>query len=138
MFCVENHGTIIAIIMAEFKKKNQYPFWHSPIMLGILFCFLILFSFNVIKLVEKERETSKNKIIELNKIEDLRTREASLSADLNKLNTESGVEDTIRNKFQVVKPGEKVVAIVDEDAPKPEVTETESHGFWSWVKNMFK
>lgn len=137
MFCVENHDTIIAIIMREFKKKNQYSFWHSPIILGVLFCILVIFSFNVIKLIEKERLTSRNKIIELNKIEELKQREASLNSDIEKLGTDNGIEDTIRNKFPVAKPGEKVVSIVDEEEKKPIIEEENNHGFWSWIKGMF-
>ena len=137
MFCVENHDTIIAIIMREFKKKNQYSFWHSPMILCVLFCILVIFSFNVIKLIEKERETTRNKVIELNKIEELKVREASLSADMGKLETDSGIEDTIRSKFQVVKPGEKVVAIVEEEEKKSTLEEKNNHGFWTWVKGMF-
>jgi len=137
VFCVENHSIIIAIIMSEFKKKNQYPFWHSPLVLVILFCILGLFSYNIIRLVEKERETSRNKIIQLNKIEELRRREASLNSDIEKLKTEDGIEDTIRSKFQVVKPGEKVVAIVDEEIVIPDKEEEESHSFWLWVKGVF-
>lgn len=123
--------------MSEFKKKNQYPFWHSPLVLVILFCILGLFSYNIIRLVEKERETSRNKIIQLNKIEELRRREASLNSDIEKLKTEDGIEDTIRSKFQVVKPGEKVVAIVDEEIVIPDKEEEESHSFWLWVKGVF-
>lgn len=137
MFCVENHDIIIAIIMREFKKKNQYPFWHSPIMLGVIFCFLVLFSFNVIKLIDKERETTRNKVIELNKIEELTARENSLNSDIEKLGTDSGIEATIRNNYQVTKPGEKVVSIVYEEEKKPIVEEKNKHGFLAWIKGMF-
>lgn len=137
MFCIENHDTIIAIIMREFKKKTQYSFWHSPMILCVLFCILVIFTFNVIKLIEKERVTSRNKIIELNKIEELKQREASLNSDIEKLGTDNGIEDTIRNKFQVAKPGEKVVSIVDEEEKKPIVEQENNHGFWSWIKGMF-
>ena len=136
MLCVENHDTIIAIIMSEFKKKNQYAFLHSPIMLVILFCILVIFSFNVIKLVEKERETSRNKVMVLNKIEDLKGREVSLNSDIDKLKSEDGLEDIIRSKFQVAKPNEKVVAIIDEEQ-EPIIEEKKNHGFWLWVKGMF-
>ena len=137
MFCIENHVTIIAIIMSEFKKKNQYPFLHSPLVLIVLFCLLLIFSYNVMKLIEKERETSRNKIMVLNKIDELKAREASLNSDIDKLKTDKGIEDTIRSKFQVAKPGEKVVAIVDEEEKKPTIPEKEDHSFWSWVKGMF-
>jgi len=126
--------------MAEFnKKKDKYPFWHSPLMLIVLFAILILFAYNMVGLFGRERETNKNKVLELNKIEELRSRQASLASDIEKLKTDRGIEDTIRDKFQVTKPGEQMVVIVDdktsEDAMPPL---PEDHSFWGFIKSMFE
>ncbi len=88
--------------------------------------------------MKKERETSRNKASELNKIEDLRAREALLNRDIDRLNTDEGIEASIRDKFQVVKPGEKEVLIVQEES-KTETLEKESdHSFWGYIKRLFK
>ena len=123
--------------MAQFKNKSKYSFWHSPITLLVLFCLLAIFAYNMIGLIEKERDTNKNKIFELNKIEELRKREQHLKDDISKLNTDDGIEESVRDKFQVVKPGEKMVVIVDQndkDIP-PELPA--DHGFWSFIKRIF-
>jgi cell division protein FtsB len=92
----------------------------------------------MIGLIRKERETTKNKVSELNKIDDLRKREADLNKDINKLNTTQGVEESVRDKFQVVKPGEKMVIIVDEQEKKPSTDDTtKDHSFWGFIKRMF-
>ena len=126
--------------MAEFnKKKDKYPFWHSPLILAVLFAVLVIFAYNMVGLVRRERETNKNKVLELNKIEELRSRQASLSSDIDKLKTDRGVEDTIRDKFQVAKPGEQMVVIVDDksaDDSNPPLPE--DHSFWGFIKNMFE
>ncbi len=126
--------------MSEFNRKKTDSFWYSPFVILILFCFLILFAYNIVGLVEKERETTKKKDIILSNIEVLNKREQSLSSDIEKLKTEEGVEETIRDKYQVVKEGEKMVVIVDQDKEEKSLQPEEvvNHSFWGWVKRNFK
>ncbi len=126
--------------MSEFNRKNQKNFWHSPLVLLVIFCIIVLFAYNIVGLLEKERETSKKKQQILAEIETLRNREESLKNDIERLNTDSGIEETIRDKYQVVKDGEKMVVIVDKEE-KPEVLpikEKEDHTFWGWIKKTFR
>ena len=123
--------------MSGFKKKETNKFWHSPLMLIVLFCLLVLFAYNMIGLIQKERETSRNKVGELNKIEDLRMRETSLSVDIERLNTPQGIEESIRDKFQVVKPGEKEVLILQEQEKVELDEKSKDHTFWGYIKKMF-
>ncbi len=123
--------------MAQFKKKNTYKFWHSPLALLALFCIFVAFAYNMLGLIKKQRDTGRNKASELNRIEELRKREALLSADIEKLNTEEGIEASVRDKFQVVKPGEKEVLIIDEQTKKSEVETPTDHSFWGFIKRMF-
>ncbi len=125
--------------MAQFKQKSKYNFWYSPPVLSILFCISILFAYNIFGIIQKERETNKNKISELNKIDELRKRQMALTKDIDSLNTEEGVEETVRDKFQVVKPGEKMVVIVDPNTKKNTTEEiTTDHSFWGFIKRMFR
>ncbi len=124
--------------MAQFKKKSKYSFWHSPLVLLFLFFILVLFSYNMIGLVQKERETNRNKVSELNKIDELKKRKDTLSKEIDKLNTEEGIEESVRDKFQVVKPGEKMVIIVDESVNQQSLPEeNKDHSFWGYIKRLF-
>jgi cell division protein FtsB len=124
--------------MSEFNRKNKNNFWHSPLILMVLFGILVLFTFSIVGLSEKERETSQKKDIELTKIENLRLREKTLNQDIEKLKTEEGIEETIRDKYQVVKPNEKMVTIIDEENKQlMEVPEVTNHGFIGWIKSIF-
>lgn len=126
--------------MAEFNRKNKQTFMYSPLVLFVLFAILILFIYNIINLSEKERETTQKKEIALSNIENLRNREKTLTSDIDKLKTEVGVEEAIRDKYQVVKEGEKMVVIVNND-DKLEISQTDIkqvHGFWGWIKRTFK
>lgn len=126
--------------MTKFKKTN-YKFWHSPIALIILFFILVFFGYKIIDLLKKDMETSHEKELTLDRINDLQKREASLNIDISKLQTEEGKEEIIREKYPVAKEGEKMVTIVDESdkgsllQPGVEVT---SHGFWGFIKKIFK
>lgn len=120
-------------------KKNSYKFWHSPIVLFLLFCFFILFGYNIISLINKERDTSYKKELILNEINDLKEKEVTLNENIAKLKTEEGQEEVIREKYQVAKPGEKMVVIVDEDRNQSsEMKDKDNHSFWNWLKNLFK
>ena len=124
--------------MADFNRKKTNSFWHSPLMLIVLFVILILFGYNMIGLIEKERETAKKKDLILSNIETLRSRESSLSSDIERLKTEEGIEETIRDKYQVVKQDEKMVTIIDQQEEVVVVETKESkHGFVNWIKNLF-
>ena len=124
--------------MANFNKKKRYSFWHSPIALTAFFCIVVLFAYNMIGLIGKERETDKNKVGEQNKLDELNKRKETLSGDIKKLNTQEGVEESLRDKFQVVKPGEKMVVIVDEENNEAtENTVKMDHSFWGYVKRLF-
>ena len=62
-----------------------------------------------------------------------------LREELEKLKTEEGIEETIRDKYQVVKEGEKMVVIVDEEKKESIVLgEENKHGFIEWIKGIFK
>ncbi|MFA7315764.1 MAG: septum formation initiator family protein [Candidatus Paceibacterota bacterium] len=124
--------------MHHFKKKAEYKFWHSPIMLVVLFGVVVIFAYNLIGLLEKERETSKKKELALDQIESLKKRQTILEGDIARLETDDGIEEAIRDKYQVVKEGEKVVTIVNEEAPTNVDDENnKEHGFWNFLKRIF-
>lgn len=123
--------------MTKFKKSN-YMFWHSPFALVLFCCVLIFFGYRIVDLVQKERETAYEKELALDRISDLQKREVSLTKDIARLGTQEGKEEIIREKYQVAKPNEKMVTIVDESKNDNHVeTEVVSHGFWNWVKRIF-
>jgi len=63
-------------------------------------------------------------------------REESLRAELERLGTERGVEEEIRQKFDVGRTGEQMVVLVD--APEPEkVVELEEASIWKRIGKLF-
>jgi cell division protein FtsB len=123
--------------MMKFKKSN-YRFWHSPLALIILFCLLVFFGYKIIDLVKKDIETREQKNLALDAKDNQEKREASLLEEIAKLNTDEGKEEILREKYPVVKEGEKMVTIVNEGInDSSATTQKTSHGFWNWIKGIF-
>ena len=72
----------------------------------------------------------------------LEKRNAELAAEAARLESESGREEEIRKRFDVAKPGEKILVIVDKIGEDVKINGAENKGgffsrFWRWVKNWF-
>lgn len=121
------------------SKKSNYRFWHSPIALAIIFLVLVWFSYKIIFLIEKQKETTYKKEQYLDEISRLKDKESLLAEQLLRIETEEGIEEVIRSKYQVTKSGEKMVTIVDENENIESNTEKENtgHGLWNFIKNIF-
>jgi len=65
-----------------------------------------------------------------NELSALMVREQKLRSEIELLKSESGLEGKIREKFSVVKEGEKVIAIVARDAATTSTTTIERKSWW--------
>jgi cell division protein FtsB len=127
--------------MAEFQtKKDSRRIWHSPLMLFVLLSILLIFMYNMIGLLEKARETSQKREMVLSQMNSITERQQIEEKNIAKLQTDSGIEETLRDKYHLVKEGEQMVVIVDQDADKLNKTEEKSSklGIMHFLKNLFK
>ncbi len=122
--------------MKEFKKNNN-KFYHSPVFLLVLLLLLLLLFYKVFGLIQKEKESSRNKDLLLSQIEDLKIREFKLSNEISSLETEEGVERLIRDKYQVAKEGEKMVVIVGDEDLKVSETKNDKSKLRLWFEKIF-
>ena len=74
-------------------------------------------------------------------IADMERKKAVLESEAAKIGTESGLEEEIRDKFSVKKPGEEVLTIMDKRPGDDKINSGEDKGFfgkiWEFVKNIF-
>ncbi len=119
------------------EKSKWKKFAYSPISLGFLALVVLFFAFNVIGFVMKMKETGENRDIAQSKLEALKDQKAKLEFDIERLSSETGVEETIRDKFGLVKEGEDVIVIVEEKPAEQEEKPKEDKGFFSFIKNIF-
>ena len=125
--------------MRNFQEKNKFKnFMRSKPVLILLTIILIAFVWNIVNLSVKLQETYKNKNIEQEKISDLENRKAKLSTDIDKLNTDKGKEEVIRENFGMVKDGENVVVIVDDKNATDGESKPKTGGIINFFKNLFK
>lgn len=127
--------------MAEFQtKKDSKRIWHSPLMLFVLLFILLLFMYNMIGLLEKARDTSQKREMVLSQMNSITERQQIEEKNIAKLQTNSGIEETLRDKYHLVKEGEQMVVIVDQDVDKLNKKEEKSSklGIVQFFKNLFK
>lgn len=105
------------------------------VLLGVV---VLVFAWSVLGLVGKMAETAKNKKAVEAKIVELTQNKEKLTADISKLETDQGKEDSIREKFGWVKQGEGVIVVVDDKSFEEPESEEGSGGIFSFFKNLFK
>lgn len=95
--------------------------------------------YNMVNLIEKTRETEKKKELVENRIKELQERQNTLQTELQKMKTDDGVEEILRDKYQLVKDGEKMVVLVDADS-KENIDENKpkKNSFIEFLQNLFK
>jgi len=110
------------------KKIKQLLIW---VLLIILIFWAGSGAWNEYKKNSIIKKTHKEAQLEL---QTLILRQEELNKKLDLFSTERGVEEELRTKFQIVKPGEKAVIIVD---GKSDIEKNEnSEGMWSRIKNF--
>jgi len=125
--------------MKNFQQKRGLKYYmQSKPVLVLLALVVILFAWKVIGLSGKLEETYKDKKIEEQKISDLENQKTKLTNNINKLDTDEGKEEVIRNNYGLVKPGENVIVIVDDKNNSLTPAQPEQKGFFTWFKNLFK
>jgi hypothetical protein len=124
--------------MKSFQKKRGFRnIMQSRPVLGLLGILLFIFTFGLIGFMGKMQITIENRKIAENKVTELQAMKDKLSSDISKLKTDSGVEESIRDKFGLAKEGEGEIVIVD-DKNTPKIPKQESSSFFSFLKNLFK
>ena len=69
---------------------------------------------------------------------ELNERKVSVGARLEKLGTEEGFEAEVRNRYQLAKPGEEVIVLVNAQSAKNATTSTQSKGIWESFLGWFE
>ena len=125
--------------MINFQQtRRRRNILHSKPVLAFLFILVLVFAWGMIGFFGKMRLTKGNRELAETKVAELGKEKQKLSADIARLETESGVEENIRQKFGLAKQGEGLIVVVDDKNP-PKVVEKEKSFFsflffWSWLK----
>jgi len=119
--------------MRNFQQKRGFRnILHSRPVLVLLSILLLVFAWSVIGFMGKMQMTVENRRIAENKVTELESQKENLLAEIAKLNTEDGKEESIREKFPVAKEGEGVIVII-EDKSQSETEDSKSGAFSSFL-----
>ena len=101
------------------ERRRIRQILSSPILSFILFVILLILLNSVYGVYKRGEIARINRIEGDRKLGLLRDRQERLSKEIAKLSTDRGVEEELRNKFQITKKGEEVMIVVDEIPAKP-------------------
>ena len=96
------------------EKRIVSKIIYSKITLGILIVLLLIVARGVWRVYGEAKMTEKNEYTAQQELKELEERKKRIGMEIDKLNSVSGIEKEIRNKFSVVKEGEEMVMILDE------------------------
>ncbi|PIR47057.1 MAG: hypothetical protein COV07_01005 [Candidatus Vogelbacteria bacterium CG10_big_fil_rev_8_21_14_0_10_45_14] len=115
-------------------KKALLSWGGLFVMLAILY-FLGKASFDV---YTKSKVAAERRMAYMSELASLEERRRSLEVELSRLQTERGMEEEIRSRFQVGRPGEEAVIIIDEEVGEDEDSSDEtSEENKSWWQRLF-
>ncbi len=120
--------------MREFRKKQDMKraLYSKPVLifLGVILIFLIYSTWNI---YTKAMVPYENRVNAEKKLTDLQEREMELTSRIKTLETEEGVEIEVREKFGLVREGEEVVVILEDEVGSG-ATESEHTNSSLWQK----
>ena len=118
------------------RKRLMTRLAESPFTYSVLVIFGALFTYSAIGAYNKSRLAGeKMKAAEVEQVR-LQDQKAKLTAELANANTDYGREKALREKFNIVKEGERIIMIVSEDqaANSVEVVENKRGLFIFFIK----
>jgi cell division protein FtsB len=125
--------------MIEFQEKRRLKrFLYSKFTLIVLIIFIGFLLNAVWGVYQKQRLAKDNSDKVATALESLQGREETLSEEIGRLKQPSGIEEEIRKKYGLVKPGEEVIMIVSKDGEDDPATSKAPVSFWQKMLNWFK
>lgn len=125
--------------MRNFQPKRG---WRNIIqswpVLFFLCTLLIFFAWGVIGFMGKMQVTSETREIAENKVAELEKEKIKLSANISKLKSIDGVEESIRDKFGLAREGEGLIVVVEDKNKAKNEEKTGERGFFSFFSDWFK
>ena len=108
-------------------------FFKRVLILGMLVLAGVIAS-GVWGVYKKERDSRALRVESGTQLADLEQRRDQLGEDIASLKTDRGLEEALREQYQLAKSGEKLIVIVEPSEPKPE---EKSSPVMEWFNEVF-
>lgn len=124
--------------MREFQEKKKIrKVLYSKSFVVLLVVFVFIGARAVWGVLAKERESARNTAEAASELKKLEDRHILLSSELKRLRTDEGIEEEIRSKYSVSKPGENLIVLVNKNQ-SADAASTTPDGWWNRFKKLFK
>lgn len=125
--------------MLEYQQKRKLKKRiYSPITLVALLIICIYLIYATWNIYTKHRTSAREVSRSETELKELEARQANLQNEIDLLHTTAGVEGEIREKFNVAKPGENTIIIVDQSNTTTTSFRTSFFGnIWHTVTGLF-
>jgi len=124
--------------MREFQEKNRYKrILYSRIGIVLVLILIVIFAKATFGVYKKEKESAANTLQAQEELKKLEDRQEVLTKEIDRLQTDAGIEEEIRSKYSVSKPDENLLIIVDEEKEK-QMPIQEKQGWWNKFKKIFQ
>lgn len=122
------------------RIKKERPFSsivNSPFTYIILLGFLVLFSYSAINTYKKSKIAKESTAQVERELVRLLNQEEGLKNAINDMNTSFGVEKALREKFGIIKEGEKSIILLDPKEEPVQIEEKGDKGFFNFIRRIF-
>ncbi len=117
------------------KRKVRSVLYHRTTL--IILAILVLVTMRSAWIVyQKKRESEEQKSISEHTVRELTVRDKELQSQIERIQTDAGIEAEIRSKFNVAKDKENIVVLLDDTATTT-ATSTSKAGFWHSILHFF-
>lgn len=106
--------------------------FYSKFSILLLFIVFISIVFSTVGVYRKSREAAQKNDEVKSKLDKLRAKKDYFDSEVARLKTNAGIEEELRDKFQIAKPGEEVLIIVDDARNNNEETNPVKSKSWFW------
>lgn len=123
------------------RKKRRQETIKRRVILLVLVILVVLLSRSTWGVFEKNRRAGDSRSEQLKQLQDLTKRRDELQAQVDRLDTDRGLEEALRTSFPVAADGEGVVVVTEEvskEEKEAAVLETKNPSFFQRIKNFFQ
>jgi cell division protein FtsB len=126
--------------MKQFERKRQTKrIMYSTITLLVLCLMVVMLARSAWAVYKNNRMVSEKRDFARLELARLLEKKVELESELEDLKTDRGAESEVREKYQVARPGEKTIIVIDNPAEATSTaTTTESSGFLKTVSKFFQ
>jgi len=119
------------------ERRKIKKILHSNAALATLAVLFAVLSVSVFKMYSRNKIASAKYNEVRRQLEDLQARKAQLESDIARFKSGEGMDEEIRKKFNVAKPGEHILVIVDKNKENDKMDNVAEGGFfsriWGWI-----